>query len=355
MPPPPVSRAAAARSHLGGLRCVLVVLLFAIVTAWPAAAAPAFAGSKSQDGGGTIGLRLVEVPTATADDPRAQHYIVDHLAPGTVIQRKIEVSNNTAAPLDVALYPSAASIADGSFMGADGHTPNDLTTWTSVSPDTTSVPANGASTATVTVTVPADAAPGEQYGVVWAEAASAAPSGSGMKQVSRVGIRVYLSVGPGNPPASNFVIDTLAAHRSAEGLPTVVASVHNTGGRALDLAGTLQLSAGPGGLTAGPFPVTLGTTVGIGETEPAAVVLDKSLPAGPWDAAITLKSGLLEVSEHATITFPDTGEAAPVAAVPVPIPQSSTPAWLLPAVVVLAVLLIGVAVLLVFVLRRRRT
>ena len=133
------------------------------------------------------------------------------------------------------------------------------------------------------------------------------------------------------------------------------ATVHNTGGRAIDLSGDAQLTAGPGGLAAGPFPVTVGTTVGIGETEPATVVLDKALPAGPWDAAMTLKSGILEVSEHATITFPDTGEAAPVSAVPVPVPQSSTPAWLLPAIVGLAVLLIGVAALLVLVLRRRRT
>src|SRR5664279_6335407 len=109
---PPVSRAATARSLLGGLaRCVLVALLFAIATAGPAVASPAIARSSSHDGG-SIGLRLVEAPAATADDPRAQQYIVDHLAPGAVIHRKIEVSNNTAAPLDVALYPAAASIAN---------------------------------------------------------------------------------------------------------------------------------------------------------------------------------------------------------------------------------------------------
>ena len=95
--------------------------------------------------------------------------------------------------------------------------------------------------------------------------------------------------------------------------------------------------------------------MGVGETEPATVILDKALPAGPWDAAMTLKSGLLEVSEHATITFPDTGEAAPVAAVAVPVPEASTPGWLIPSLVGLAVLLMGVAILLIVVLRRRRT
>ena len=167
-------------------------------------------------------------------------------------------------------------------------------------------------TATVTITVPRDAAPGEQYGVVWAEARSAPIAGGGVTQVSRVGIRLYLSVGPGGPPAADFTIDSLTAKRSPDGRPTVLASVHNTGGRALDMNGTLRLSAGPGGLSAGPFPATLGTTLAIGDTEPVTIALDKRLPAGPWDARITLRSGLLERSARATITFPDTGASPPV-------------------------------------------
>ena len=46
----------------------------------------------------------------------------------------------------------------------------------------------------------------------------------------------------------------------------VLATVHNTGGRALDMNGTLQLPAGPGGLSAGPFPANLGVTLAIGDT-----------------------------------------------------------------------------------------
>jgi len=57
----------------------------------------------------------------------------------------------------------------------------------------------------------------------------------------------------------------------------VRASVHNTGGRALDMNGTLQLLAGPGGLSAGPFPATLGTTPAIGDTEPVSIVW-----TNPW-------------------------------------------------------------------------
>jgi hypothetical protein len=261
---------------------------------------------------GGIGLRLVDVPVAALDDPRAHLYVVDHLAPGTTIHRRIEVSNTTAGTQHVVLYPAAATIANGSFLGAAGHTPNDLSTWTSVQPGASDVAAGSRLTATVTIIVPSDAAPAERYGVVWAETRSAPGGGGGVIQVNRVGIRIYLSVGPGGAPAANFTIDSLTAQRSPDGRPMVLATVHNTGGRALDMNGTLQLLAGPGGLSAGPFPVTLGVTLAIGDTELVTISLDKQLPAGPWDTRISLHSGLLTRSAQATITFPAFGTSPPV-------------------------------------------
>jgi hypothetical protein len=85
--------------------------------------------------------------------------------------------------------------------------------------------------------------------------------------------------------------------------------VRNTGGRALDVSGTLRLRAGPGGLSAGPFPATLGTTLAIGDTEPVTILLDRRLPAGPWQARVTLHSGLIERNTQATITFPAAHQA----------------------------------------------
>jgi len=140
------------------------------VLAGPAAAvnaAPAPASAPTAAGAGSIGIRLVDAPVTARDDPRARVYIVDHLNPGAVIHRRVEVSNTTASTAHVALYPAAASITKGSFVGASAHTPNDLTTWTSVTPGEADVPAGGTVMSTVTVTVPKDAAPGEQYGVIW--------------------------------------------------------------------------------------------------------------------------------------------------------------------------------------------
>jgi hypothetical protein len=280
-----------------GLSIALVAAFASIATAGPRVSAATT---------GSIGLRLIDVPVDTQSDPRAQVYIVDHLAPGTVIHRRIEVTNSTNAVAHVALYSAAATIANGSFLGAAGRTPNELSTWTTISPNVSDIPAGGNVTATVNVIVPHDAAPDEQYGVVWAEVQTDPTSHGGITQVSRVGIRIYLSVGQGGPPAANFTITSLTAKRAANGQPIAIATVRNTGGRALDMNGTLQLTAGPGGLSAGPFPATLGTTLAIGDTEPVTIALDKRVPAGPWDAEITLRSGLIEHSARATITFPDT-------------------------------------------------
>ncbi|MEV8100166.1 hypothetical protein [Kitasatospora sp. NPDC085879] len=67
---------------------------------------------------------LVDVPTDLADAPRARHYIIDKLTPGTTIQRRVEVTTSTDSLLHVELHAGAADIKDGSFVGASGRTAN---------------------------------------------------------------------------------------------------------------------------------------------------------------------------------------------------------------------------------------
>jgi hypothetical protein len=221
----------------------------------------------------------MEAPIATRDDPRARQYIVDHLKPGSVIHRRIEVSNTTPAPLHVAVYPAAAGIVNGSFIGAAGHTANDLSSWTTLGQNGVDLAPGAKAPVMVTIAVPSDAAPGEQYAAAWAELS--APPSSGINMVNRIGIRMYLSVGPGNAPTSKFTVDSLTAQRAPDRHPVVTAQVHNTGGRALDMSGTLSLSDGPGSLSAGPFPAQLGSTLAPGQTTTVSVSLDKQLPDGP--------------------------------------------------------------------------
>ena len=157
-------------------------------------------GSPTSTAAGGIGLRLLEAPvrggrSSSADLHRGSPRAGDGHPPP-----RSRSPTPRRRPRVVSYPPRPPPSREGSFLGAAGHTANDLSTWTSVSPGASDVPAGGRATATVTIAVPSDAAPGEQYGVVWAEARSAPVAGGGITQVSRVGIRLYVSVGPGGRP-----------------------------------------------------------------------------------------------------------------------------------------------------------
>lgn len=330
---------------LGLLLAACLVVVTSLLPAPEAARADPLAAERP----GGIGVRLLDAPAENTDDPRAQLYIIDHLAPGTMIERRIEVTNTTTSPATIRMYAAGASIDDGTFVGDAGDSPNELSTWNAVQPDTLNLDAGGHANVTVTITVPDDAAPGERYAAVWAETRSGAASLGGVEQVHRVGIRQYLSVGPGGPPAADFTIDSLTASRSAEGAPLVLATVHNAGGRALDMAGEVELLDGPGGMRAGPFPASLGSSLAIGESGQVVIALDGQIPDGPWEAEITLRSGLLERSAQATLTFPRSGSGTPVPVGPV------KDAWVFPGIATLLLVLLGGALAWAILRRHRNT
>ncbi|MCY1236587.1 hypothetical protein D9M72_492480 [compost metagenome] len=259
------------------------------------------------------------------------------------------MENNTGSPQSVRLYSGAAHIDGGSFVGDDAGVGNDLSTWTTVAKPNIDLASGASAEVLVTIKVPADAAEGEQYGAIWAEVRSSANQG-GVVQANRVGIRVYLSVGPGNGKPADFTITSLTPGRDAAGNPQLSALITNTGGRALDVSGELNLTAGPGGLSAGPFAVQQAVTVAPGNTQEVTLTLPRELPNGPWTAQIRLKSGLLERQASAPISFPDSGPGEPVA----PVPAEGND-WLPLLAIALAILLVlAVATVTLLVRRRRR-
>jgi hypothetical protein len=292
------------RRYLTGVALVAAIAV-------PASSALAAAPAKATPGAGGIGVRLVAMPGDSHVGALARSYIVARLAPGMSLRRRIAISNTTRSTVVVAVYPAAASLHRGAFAFAAGRSPNALSGWTSVSRDVLRLPPGTATYETVTIRVPRGASSGERVGVVWAAVSDPAPAGGGVTLVNRVGIRMYLSIGPGGAPRSNFAIGPLAAERSATGEPVVVATVRNSGGRTLDISGTLILSHGPAGLRAGPFPVMLGAALGPNASEPATIRLDGQLPRGPWHAQLRLTSGQLHRTAGATITFPRAGAASP--------------------------------------------
>ncbi|HEX2062868.1 MAG TPA: hypothetical protein VHE80_00440 [Acidimicrobiales bacterium] len=302
--------------------------------------------------GGSLGIRLVDPPPDA--DPRARLYIVDHVAPGTTIRRQLEVTNSSPEPQRIELYAAAADIKDGAFLGRDGREANEVSEWITVEPPVVDLPPGGRALATATVAVPTDAAEGERYAAIWAELPPVAPQpgDQGVTLVNRVGVRVYLFVGPGGAPPSDFSVNSLVAARNRDGRPVVNAVVENTGRRALDLGGELRLEDGPGGLRAGPFRAQTVTTLEVGGVGAVHVELDAAIPLGPWEATMTLRSGSVERHTRARITFPEANEASnpPVTAETVEDEQDDLPAGLILG----GAVVLGVLVGLLLARRRRR-
>jgi hypothetical protein len=250
-----------------------------------------------------IGIGLVEFPTGTRD-PRAHTYVIDHVRPGAHFSRRFQVCNGTTSAVRLLLYAGAAHVAAGSFqIDARGAT-NALSEWIAITPSEVTLAPGARALARATFTVPADAEAGEQYAALVAEQPAPTRSG-GIPIASRIGVRVYLDVGPGGAPRSDFEVDSLQASRGSDGTGQVTARVHNTGKRALDITGSLTLRHGPGGQTGGPYPARLGTTLAPGETEPVVVPVSRHIADGPWAAELSLRSGLLERRVRAGLTFPD--------------------------------------------------
>lgn len=314
-----------------------------------AGATGAFAQTSSTAPGpdAGLGIRLVEIPASRAEDPRAKSYIIDHLAPGTTIRRTIELSNGETRALPVELYSGGATLADGSFTFAERGGTNELSKWIAVDPQSLTIAPGARTRAEVTIAVPADARAGERYGVVWAETPGLPPTGGGVAVNSRVGIRVYLSVGTGAEPGTDFTLDTFQPVLSAEDQPSILIETCNKGGRAVDLTGEVTLAGGPGGTSAGPFATASPTSFAPGECGTVTVSMASGLPKGPWKATATLRSGEEERSSSATITFPDgPGKGYAVIAVRVLDSAGGRMVFLAAAVLLVLVLLAVAAVLL---------
>jgi hypothetical protein len=286
------------RSQAAGL-----LLLAAIV--FPVSGAVASLSGQQAAVTGGIGIRLFESSAAARQDPLARSYIVNRLPPGASVQRQVEVTNGTASVANVSVYPAAAALLHGQFAFAGGHSRNELSSWTSVSRPTLRLSPGAKAIETVTIHVAKDASSSERYGVVWAEVSVQGSGGSrGVTLANRVGVRMYVSVGPGGAPPLDFVIGPLSAKRASSGDALLVAKVHNKSRRTIDIRGSLTLAHGPGGVRAGPFSAKLALPLSPGATKLLTVRLDRRLPRGPWRAELRLQSGTIRRVATAQIMFP---------------------------------------------------
>jgi hypothetical protein len=268
-----------------------------------AGAATSSSLSAPQAPHGSFGVRLYDAPVSEADNPRALRYIIDYLPTGTIIHRRILIANGEAHTARFTVYAGAAHIAAGQFVGDTGATRSELTGWVSVQHPVVTLAAGASVTDMVTIKVPSGATRGEHYGVVWVQQAAKAPTGGGSSviEVDRVGVRIYLAVGRGGAPPTSFDINSVTGHLTAARQPVIVAHVSNTGGRAIDLNGTVSLADGPGNTSSGPFSARQTVTLAPGQSWNVTFAPPRSLPEGSWRATVALASGLTTATATTTI------------------------------------------------------
>ena len=277
-------------------------LALAAGTLFPAAGAAA--GAPPPPAPQRFGVRLVDVPVAEAHNPRAYRYIIDYPPAAAVIHRRIMILNEESHPAHFTVYPDAAQISHGSFVGDDGATRSELTSWIRVRHPQLTLRPHSTGTDMITIRVPRAPTRGEHYGVIGFEQRPAATRPRVSRSTRWPGLGPDLPGGrPGRRAADQF--HHLRRHRAPHppGALVITAQVRNTGGRAVDLDGTAWLTGGPGGTSAGPYPVRQVITIAPGQSYPVTFIPGRRLPAGPWHARISLVSGFTQRTASATILF----------------------------------------------------
>ena len=144
---------------------------------------------------GSVGIRLVAVAGASPRNPLASSYVVERLAPG---RGSLAKWRSTTTPIGAWMFrcirplrPSCGAISSSRRAEAE----TSFSRWTSVSQDVVHLGRGSEAFETLTINVPSSASSGERFAVLWAEVS--APPAGGITLVNRVGVRMYLSIGPG--------------------------------------------------------------------------------------------------------------------------------------------------------------
>jgi hypothetical protein len=219
------------------------------------------------------------VQPSSAKGPDGRDFVIRRAAPGETLTDHVGITNLTARPMTFDVYGTDAyNTEDGSFAllpAADK--PTDIGSWIRLGAAEFTVPANTRLDVPFSISVPADATPGDHAGGVIASIAEEAVDAQGQKVLvdRRVAARVYLTVAGAVAPTLR--IDTVrleytqAANPAAGGEMTVRYLVRNTGNLRLSGTGAVRVT--------GPFGWELART--------GAMEIPELLPGG--SVAVTEK------------------------------------------------------------------
>jgi hypothetical protein len=249
----------------------LVALVFLMVGAIPARAA---GGEAPQ-----LGIRLVGISGA---------YVNLTMQPGDTQQVSIELGNYGTARVTARSYVADVYSMINGGMGVRlwGEPTSGSTDWLTYPAKTLELDASQAVPETMTVEVPATAAPGDYISalVIEGDAGTTQAGDAAFKQVDRQAVAVAIRV-PG-PLVPALSLPTAALRTTPGGVTYIDLGVTNGGNIHLVLAGTYSLVDARGTQIAGG-PVEMGTVYAHTSTV-LAVPLTTALSAGHYTVSLTL-------------------------------------------------------------------
>lgn len=216
-------------------------------------------GAADQVGDGDIVHSWTLVPAAAENPERAGSYrpnLSYEAAPGATIDDAVTVFNYGTVPLTFAVFGTDAfNNPDGDFdLLPTAEEPTDVGSWVTVAQRNITVPAGALATLPITITVPADARPGDHVGAVLASAPveGTGPDGKLVSFDRRTGTRLYVRVdGPLAPELAVTKVSTVyrPALNPAGGSAQVTYRIENRGNVRLGADHRASVS-GPLGLAA---------------------------------------------------------------------------------------------------------
>ncbi|MFT3855492.1 MAG: DUF916 domain-containing protein [Ilumatobacteraceae bacterium] len=232
--------------------------------------------------------------------------------PGGTLEDAIDVVNHSDEPLQLQLLATDAFITEaGAFdLLPSGETPTDVGAWITMAQPSVEVPAHETVTVPFTLTVPANATPGDHTGGILTSFVT--NSGDGVGVDRRIGTRVYIRVnGDLRPELTLEAVDVTydgTFNPAAAGRATVTYTIANTGNVRLQAGQHIEV-AGPFGL--GRTRVQLDDLAELlpGSSRTVTQIVDGAWPTGRLSARVTLAPYPSREDEAG-----DVGAIAPVAA-----------------------------------------